>query len=308
MAGLVDYAGLFPPAALDMETAVEEFAGHLGESEAWMLGRFIVPVGRLPELAEAAQIHGAALGQWAVSVLLGHRKEAKQSLTLLPVHCQAFGEFEKKLQGRARLEVLEIPWPEDLLLADYPEFFRRYQAGLADFTDSSVQVFYEIPAQLSLESEQAFFRTLANGSGLEKPAGVKLRCGGVTAQAFPSVDRVARVIAGCRDFQLPLKFTAGLHHPVRHQAQEPLVMMHGFLNVFGASLLAHELGWDAAQLARVIGDTDHRSFAFEADVFRWRDHTVGTAVVKELHHRFLGGFGSCSFAEPRDDLQDLGLL
>ena len=50
LSGMVDYAGLFPPAQLPLEKAVREYAVHLGGAEAWMLGRFIIPAQRLEEL------------------------------------------------------------------------------------------------------------------------------------------------------------------------------------------------------------------------------------------------------------------
>ena len=48
---LIDYAGLFPPAALDMSPAVDAFARHRAGPLAEALGRFVVPVGRLGSLA-----------------------------------------------------------------------------------------------------------------------------------------------------------------------------------------------------------------------------------------------------------------
>ena len=45
--GLIDYAGLYPPAALDMRTAVRNYLEYRSEHKhAWMLGRFIVDAGR----------------------------------------------------------------------------------------------------------------------------------------------------------------------------------------------------------------------------------------------------------------------
>ena len=46
LAGLIDYAGLFPPAALPLGPALAEYARHRAGPDAWMLGRFIVPAGR----------------------------------------------------------------------------------------------------------------------------------------------------------------------------------------------------------------------------------------------------------------------
>jgi len=46
---LIDYAGLFPPAALPMAEAVENYARYRDSAESWMLGRFVVPAARLHE-------------------------------------------------------------------------------------------------------------------------------------------------------------------------------------------------------------------------------------------------------------------
>jgi hypothetical protein len=48
--GLIDYAGLFPPAKLPMEEAVRNYA-HYREAEfSWALGRFVVPAARIAEV------------------------------------------------------------------------------------------------------------------------------------------------------------------------------------------------------------------------------------------------------------------
>src|SRR3954463_11611235 len=45
----IDYAGLFPPAELDMASALENFVGYSSGPFSWALGRFIVPVSRIAE-------------------------------------------------------------------------------------------------------------------------------------------------------------------------------------------------------------------------------------------------------------------
>src|ERR1041385_5360957 len=54
LTGLVDYAGLFPPAELAMAPAVEKYASYKKGAHAWMLGRFVLPVARLDEFAQVA--------------------------------------------------------------------------------------------------------------------------------------------------------------------------------------------------------------------------------------------------------------
>ena len=51
---IVDYAGLFPPAKLDMGPTVENYASYIESEHNWMLGRLIVPVSRLDAFEEAS--------------------------------------------------------------------------------------------------------------------------------------------------------------------------------------------------------------------------------------------------------------
>src|SRR4051794_28088056 len=50
LSGILDYAGLFPPARLPLEQAIRNYARYRTEPEGWMLGRFICPAARLAEL------------------------------------------------------------------------------------------------------------------------------------------------------------------------------------------------------------------------------------------------------------------
>src|SRR5215471_10308407 len=57
---LIDYAGLFPPAALEMPEAQRNYAAYRAGEYSWMLGRFVVPAARLDEVDPAWPI--AAIG------------------------------------------------------------------------------------------------------------------------------------------------------------------------------------------------------------------------------------------------------
>lgn len=50
LGGLINYAGLFPPAALPMHEAVRNYARYREGDYAWMLGRFVVPAERVAEV------------------------------------------------------------------------------------------------------------------------------------------------------------------------------------------------------------------------------------------------------------------
>ena len=76
LSGLIDYAGLFPPAALDMPTATRKYAEYREGECRWALGRFIVPVARLDEFEKASEGilpdgGGEGDGFWRLSALGG---------------------------------------------------------------------------------------------------------------------------------------------------------------------------------------------------------------------------------------------
>src|SRR6185503_4510597 len=73
----------------------------------------------------------------------------------------------------------------------------------------------------------------------------KVRTGGITADKFPSTEKLARFLARAFAAHVPMKATAGLHHamrrshPMTYAADSQAAVMHGFANlVFAAALLA----------------------------------------------------------------------
>lgn len=47
--GLIDHAGLFPPASLDLPEAVDNYRAYRSGPHAWMLGHFVIPAARVAE-------------------------------------------------------------------------------------------------------------------------------------------------------------------------------------------------------------------------------------------------------------------
>ncbi|HEV8146227.1 MAG TPA: hypothetical protein VGP79_07600 [Bryobacteraceae bacterium] len=60
LAGLIDYAGVFPPAALPLDQALTNYARYQTSPEAWMLGRFVLPVAQVI-LSPAKQVRFSAI-------------------------------------------------------------------------------------------------------------------------------------------------------------------------------------------------------------------------------------------------------
>jgi hypothetical protein len=138
----------------------------------------------------------------------------------------------------------------------------------------------------------------------------KLRTGGIKPEMIPPVGDVADFLRACADRRIAFKATAGLHHPVRsshaltYEPHAPRAVMHGFLNVFTAAALAWHGDRD---LEPVLAETDPTAFRFD-DHLRWRERTLTGDQVRVARRDFAHSFGSCSFTEPVQGLQALGLL
>jgi hypothetical protein len=198
----------------------------------------------------------------------------------------------------------------DLISISHLEMFLPRDVDVTSLQEAKsilgdLPVFWEAPPD---RTEQ----TIALLAGFNSDAdlatfGYKLRTGGVTADAFPTSMQIAKAIVTPATHQLPIKFTAGLHHPLRQHREEVQTKMHGFLNVLGAAALAAEHRWDTHQTAMMLEDENVDSFSFTNDFFAWREWRIDTKRL-QYRRRFVVSFGSCSFDEPRNDLRALNLL
>lgn len=307
MEKLIDYAGLYPPAELPMQAAIQQYHSYMLDPDSWMLGKFVIPVSRLNELAPYKRMFSAD-HPLTLSVIGNRSRSASECQTLLSGCIEWIEDFRNQYQLSAVVDTLELPLPSipiehELLRAIAHE---SSAAGLRAFCELT----YPLGANWALAMTEAIRQFAAFNADSEVKLGIKLRTGGVTAAAFPSPSQVAAVLAACRDGRVPMKFTAGLHHPVRMFRDEVSTKMHGFLNMFFAGLLAHEHGLDRAAITAILEDEEPARFIFSSngEGIRWQELDMSPGSVKRYRASSLISYGSCSFDEPRDELRELGQL
>lgn len=281
----MDYAGLFPPASLGMPEAVAQYASYLISPDAWMLGRLVVPVSRLNELAAALAPASAASGPWKVSAVGGedYAADAARIATL----------------GAARAGSLVVDVVE--VKAATTQDIERAARALSGASALYVEVSHRT------EPREALIAVKSVG------ARAKIRTGGITPDAMPSSSDVARFIFRCAEVGVAFKATAGLHHPLRgehpltYASDSPTAMMFGFLNVFLASAFARA-GADENELHAVLEERSAAAFVFGDEGVRWRSRHLPVEQLASARRDFAVAFGSCSFREPVDELRELVLL
>ncbi len=299
MNGLIDYAGLFPPASLSMAKAVRQFAQHRRGKQAFALARFICPLTRLDEWSEAARAHlssghvpasEAAPDPWGLSVLLDVPLD--QALASIERFNEAHAAGEGGSHKHAHTAVIDTVE----IKVQTPEVIEKAMDKLPE----DLFPFFEVPADGDFRS----FAAALAGTGF----GAKLRTGGVVAEAIPSCERVAEFLEVFAAAEVPIKCTAGLHHPVRgeqrltYQDNSPRAVMHGFLNVFMGAAFVHALQADRQTVLNVLRETDPGAFHFDDASAGWRSLRLTVQQLEEAREVFAICFGSCSFEEPTTEV------
>jgi hypothetical protein len=291
----IDYAGMFPPCSLALELALQNQARYVRSAEAWMLNTFVLSVDQF-DAARQLLSQFDPLHPLRVAALGPKTGTANAFFEALEDADAAIRSLSKHNVDLVSISHLEMSLPPD---AD------RALLNKARSIVGDLAVFWEAPPD---RAEQTIALLAEHNSNQDLATfGYKLRTGGVTADAFPTSAQIAKALVTPATHQLPIKFTAGLHHPIRQFRDEAKTKMHGFLNVLGAAVLAAEHRWDAHQAATMLEDENPDSFSFTQDFFGWREWKID---IERLQYRrkFVASFGSCSFDEPRDDLRALKLL
>ncbi len=285
---IIDYAGLFPPSGLSMPEAVVNYALYKNSNFSWMLGRFVLPVGRLDEFLQSAKDFFSRdhKGIWRLSVLAsGDIHDSVRKIE----------DFNLKNAPGAVIDSIEVKASSveeiEKLVSSIPDYFTTfYELPIGDDLP-------ELVSSLALNNQRA-----------------KIRTGGVTADLFPSSSEIIRFIRTCMAANIPFKATAGLHHPIRcfkplsYEANAPKGTMHGFLNLFLATGFARE-GFKPSVLEEVLEEEFEEVFEFDENGVYWqKEHFLNIQQLAKLREKGVISFGSCSFDEPIADLQEIGIL
>jgi hypothetical protein len=302
LAGLFDYAGLFPPASLPLAETVARYACHRASRDGWMLGRLVVPAADLETLSALATPHladGIGAHPWRVSVL---SSDSAADVSRV----EAFNRRHADPAGAAVVDAIEtrVSSAEDV-------------RALRVWAARGFDVYCEAPLGADLE------RVLDEvaKAGLH----AKIRTGGTTGAATPGCDDVAAFLCGCVARGVVAKATAGLHHAVTGEhplGAEPAAertTMLGYLNLVLGAGIAEGAGRAAVQsrdvratVTRLLSLTTTPSWVGHAQV-EWRG-PGGPIIEGPLEHFAVAGralirsIGTCSFSEPVADARRIGLI
>ena len=289
MDGLIDYAGLFPPADLEMKPTVANYAEYRSGHNDWMLSRLIVPVGRLEEFERHAHAllpisrDPASDDCWVISALT------------VPVEHE---DFEADLE--------RIDAATSGTCPGWCGRGRHHRVSCGRCRRSGPRA---VDPRLDLSVLRT--RPSATFEGRSRRWPAVWRQGahrGRHPEAHPTPVELARFITVCANAEVPFKATAGLHHPLRHHAESVGCSQFGFLNVFVGAALAWNGRCEEDALVRILEAESLEDFQIENDRIGFGGQHVTLDQIEHARERFCHSYGSCSFLEPQEDLHGLKLL
>ena len=237
---IIDYAGLFPPAKLSMETAVRSYLRYKNGPEDWLVGRFVCPATRLRELD--THLERAEITDEIRLCITGRGGDDAQSFLRNTIADLA--EVRDKCR-RTKPEFFEVRVPAVTLNANG---FGRLLTELKR-RSGDLEVVLELPFTTDWREDiPAAIKRIALSNGFK----VKIRTGGVEPSAFPMPEQVALFISCCAANDISFKATAGLHHPVRTFDESVGGEMFGFFNVFFAAMVAKFFRSDTGIVEQIL--------------------------------------------------------
>jgi hypothetical protein len=302
MSKIIDYAGMYPPAILSPEEAFRNFVEYQDSPDSWMLARFVIPAKQLPLLTPLVPASASVLSFTTPGRSGSTADEFLENLKLDLADIQTFRNAHGE---KAVVDVFEVALPSSAL-NDAAAAHDLVKASSDILNKNGLTVFFEAPFGEGWQARaENLIRALRKLK--DRHVGFKLRTGGVTADAFPSPGQIAWAIVSVRDAGVPLKCTAGLHHPIRHFNDSVQTKMYGFLNAFGAAILAAAKQLSQEQIQPILEDENPVNFVFDDKGFAWKDLRAANSEITKAR-QYITSFGSCSFDEPREDLRNLGMM
>ena len=291
---IVDYAGLFPPAKLNLQQVMVNYNRYRLADQSWMLGNLVLPISRLQEFETLLPIFPSEAEQtkfWPLSLIVNEPLES------------AIAKVQS-LNKNNKIAIAALEFP---LLS--PREIERFLPLLP----TEIETYFEIPCSGDLKEYLSVLK--------ETKTSAKVRTGGLKAEAFPTVEQLGQFIWDCAKTGISFKATAGLHHllpgqyPLTKNQGTSTAAMHGFMNVAVSAAFVYWQKLTFPELLTVLQESSLDNFQFNTQGIHWCDRPLGRRALPErllnlseleaARKHFFRSFGSCSFQEPVDELIEL---
>jgi hypothetical protein len=279
--GLIDYAGLFPPDNLEMSAAVSNFISYRNDANAWMLGRFLLPISRIDDFENVSSrlLPGEnslpiSLSVTADSDLLGGLKRV--------------AEFNNSIFAAGNNVVIDS--------IEFSVLTGSEILNINNLLPSHLVAYFDVPPG-SRGEELVDAVALAGGR-------VKLRIGETKPEILNASSDILRYFDSCSRLNVPITIRMEYLFP-RKVADSSGKSF--FLNLFLAAAFVRS-GMDIAEASQILDEDSSGAFFIDEQGITWRGFRLDLDQIKSVRDNFLISFGVGSFTGFVSDLESLHLL
>lgn len=312
LSGAIDYAGMFPPASLDLQSTLKKAATFRKTGKhPWLMNRVVLALGEFKKISPRLLFECGADGTpWLFSILAN------------PVTGNSTADFEKSVDwdfrelrrfqeknyySSCRQEVVsyEIRLPDEITAPGQGitsgEYIFPALEKIETIWPGEMDVYFEASLEGDWEDTlEGVTRIMAEwlSENAESPLvpALKIRTGG---KFVPRPEQLAKAIDECASLGVKFKATQGLHKPLSHGDQ------FGFINLFAAINLAFSLGSESFSLKDIeacLRDPNPKNFLFTEADFSWNGKSISNEQIESARKQHAATFGSCSLDEPDEFL------
>ena len=269
---IVDYAGMFPPAKLNVAGAEAEYARCRASHERWLVGTFVVAADHLTQLDSATAPLSVVVSDTAPAALdrvwNGAARASFRAVEFRPVAPALIAELAATVPEPIHA-FFESPADDDM--------YRRLDAIAASRAAAKIRTGGLTPdAFPRAEAVEAFLRGCAER--------------GIAAKATAGLHHA---LTG--------------EYPFTYEPRSASGTMFGFLNISAAAAMVHA-GRPPNHVIEVLRASSAAAFVFDDDGMEWRGDRMTIDQLRTMRETLFHSFGSCSLREPVDDLKRLRLL
>lgn len=308
----IDFAGMFPPASLDLDSTLRRAATFRKDSKnPWLMNRVVLALEEVKKLNPSKLFSlGADGSPWLLSVL-GNPSPGDSSEDFVKSVAWDFREMrrvhDRYFHSSCKIEQvgyeIRLPNPvyspgEGILSGEY--IFPALEQ-IESFWPRHMDIYFEVSLEGAWEDtvegvSRVIAEWLNENSDSSVIPGLKVRTGG---KFTPRAEQLALVINECATHGIKFKATQGLHHPLSKGPS------FGFINLLAAINFAFSLGQDQFSLAHIqecLVSDQQKDFVFGTNDFSWKKHVLTNDEIESARRTHAAAFGSCSLDEPDQDL------
>ncbi|GAB5410390.1 MAG: hypothetical protein BalsKO_27550 [Balneolaceae bacterium] len=321
MTGAVNYAGLFPPVSLKLNEALRSYVDFSHSKYSWMLANFLMPHNEIPLLGSFADMKHQLKGPLSLCITGPETNTLFEFKNVMNNIEQEVKAAHAGYPGEVRTNLLELKLPLNSVETLNPEeLVKALEAVVSTTAESRLlphRVFFEVPGdEYNAELTKKIIKVIAvhNKSILKRKvnnylfSGIKINCSAKKGGKIPTAIYLAEVLLYARDANVAVKFSGTENTPFPSYNYSLGSNVHGFINIFAASILAYTQDLTATETIEVIEEKNLENFTFKDDYFAWRELAAPTMEVKMLRMLSITSFNFTSFTTPINGLKELGYL